>query len=101
VAWVIWPKALNLKSFKAQFSTNQTLKDKIEKKNWSYKRIKLSPPKSTTKPIGQVMRSGNLIKIKMKRIMKPSLFRKTSLAYKTCEPFDQKHQIYIKKNHKT
>jgi len=47
------------------------------------------------------MRSGNLIKIKMKRIMKPSLFRKTSLAYKTCEPFDQKHQIYIKKNHKT
>jgi len=43
------------------------------------------------------MRSGNLIKIKMKRIMKPSLFRKTSLAYKTCEPFDQKHQIYIYK----
>lgn len=94
MTWVIWPKALNLKSFKAQFSTNQTMKDKIKKK-WSYKRIKLSPPKSITKPTGQVMRSGNLIKIKMKKIMKLSLFRKTSLAYKTCEPFDQKHQIYI------
>ena len=30
----------NFKKLKAQFSTNQKLKDEIEKKNQSYKRIK-------------------------------------------------------------
>jgi len=78
------------------------LKDKIEKNsiiqknkiNSNYKLKKARAPQGQpTKPIDQVMRSCNLIKIKMKKIMKPSLFRKTLLTYKTCESFDRKHQI--------
>jgi hypothetical protein len=48
------------------------------------------------------MRSGNLIERKMKKIMKPSFFKKIKLlAYKTCDPSHLTRNTKYKKNHET